>query len=171
MDNSILADLAYSPDRGALEFREVRYLLIRPETLAGIQKAMESELGPASAAELLSAGGFTGGKLSGQRYRESLDLSEREAVEFMCQMGGEIGWGRFRLIELDEGSGRLVVEVDDSPFAISYGPGAADGVCHLIRGVLEGLAAALFATKVSGSESLCLAKGDAHCRFEIGPRQ
>lgn len=44
-----------------------------------------------------------------------------EAVAFVCRMGGEIGWGYFRLVELDSEVQRPVVEVDHSPFAQAYG--------------------------------------------------
>ena len=156
-DNSILAELDYSSDRGALEYKGVRYLLIRPETLRSMEQSAEQQF----------AGGFVGGKLSGQRYKQTLGLSNAEAVEFMCRMGGEIGWGQFRLVELDEANHRLKVEIDHSPFAEGYDEPTQAGVCHLTRGVLSGLATGLFGVEVSSDEVLCLAKGDPLCRFEI----
>ncbi len=60
-DNSVLSELTYSAERGALEFKGVRYLLIRPETLRSLHQAAEGELGAPKAADLLFAGGFTGG--------------------------------------------------------------------------------------------------------------
>jgi len=166
-DNSVLSELSYSAERGALEFKGVRYLLIRPETLSSMQQAAEGELGAPKAADLLFAGGFTGGKLSGQRYKQTLGFSNAEAVEFVCRMGGEIGWGRFRLVQLDEAKSRLVVEVEHSAFAGGYDEPTQGGVCHLTRGVLSGLAAGLFEVEVTSDETLCLAKGDPLCRFEI----
>ncbi len=168
-DNSVLSELTYSAERGALEFKGVRYLLIRPETLRSLHQAAEGELGTPKAADLLFAGGFTGGKLSGQRYKQTLGLTNAEAIEFMCRMGGEIGWGRFRLVELDETKSRLVVEVDHSPFAEGYDEPTQGGVCHLTRGVLSGLAAGLFGVEVRSDEMQCLANGDPLCRFEIEP--
>lgn len=166
-DNSILAELTYQPDEGALRFKGVRYLLIRPETLASLQAAVEKKVGTDRAGEIHYAGGFTGGRLSGQKYKQAFGLSDQEAVAFMCRMGGEIGWGNFRLVELDSETARLVVEVDRSPFAEAYSGEAAGGVCHLIRGVLGGLANGIFGVEVRASETRCLARGDAACRFEI----
>jgi len=168
-DNSVLSELTYSAERGALEFKGVRYLLIRPETLRSLQEASAGELGAPKSADMLFAGGFTGGKLSGQRYKQALGLTSAEAAEFMCRMGGEIGWGRFRLVELDEARIRLVVEVEHSPFAAGYDEPTQAGVCHLTRGVLSGLAAGLFGVEVESTEVQCLAKGDPLCRFDIGP--
>jgi predicted hydrocarbon binding protein len=169
MNNTILSELQWSAEAGALTFKDVRYLLIRPEPVIQFQKAVEAEVGFERAGELLYEGGFVGGQLSGRRYKEVFGLSDREAVEFMCRMGAQIGWGRFRLIEMDSKARRLTVEVDRSPFAELYGGGAAGGVCHLIRGVLAGLANGAFAAEVRAVEPRCLARGDACCRFEVVP--
>lgn len=167
-ENDILAQLAYHTEEGALRYHQVRYLLIRPETLIAFQKALEARLGPQEAGELLYAGGFTGGQLSGQKYKQEFGLSDQEAVEFMCRMGGQIGWGHFRMLEMDADSRRLVVAVAASPFAEAYGR-STTGVCHLIRGVLGGLGAGIFGAAVEAREVQCLAKGDARCRFELQP--
>jgi predicted hydrocarbon binding protein len=164
---SILTDLTSHPEQGALRIKDVRYLLIRPETFISLQKALEAEVGFVRAGEILYLGGFTGGRLSGHKYKQVFGLSDRQAVEFMCRMGSEIGWGCFRLIELDEDAHRLCVEVENSPFAETYGRGAPGGVCHLVRGVLGGLGAGVFGAEVVAQETLCLAKGDGECRFEV----
>lgn len=174
MDNSILAELQWNGDTGALMFKDVRYLLIRPETLIQFQKAVEADLGVERAGELLYAGGFTGGQLSGQRYKEIFGFTEQQAVEFMCRMGGEIGWGRFEIGKLDIGDWKLAVNVHSSAFAAAYiqtpRSSTQPPVCHLIRGVLGGLVAGLFGVDVVARETLCLARGDACCRFEIERR-
>lgn len=164
MDNEILQGLMWNPESGRLSFREVRYLLIRPETVVAIQKAVEEIMGE-RAGELFYAGGFAGGSLSSRRYKEVFGYSDRQIVDFMCRMGGQIGWGRFQLIELDA-AGRLVVDVYDSPFAEAYGP-ADHAVCHLIRGVLAGLASGLFAADVEAMEAPCVAQGASCCQFTI----
>jgi predicted hydrocarbon binding protein len=167
MNNSILDELQF--ETGRLTFKEVRYLLIRPETLAGIQKALEAEVGPEKGAEILFAGGNVGGDKSARRYKEAFGYSDEEIVHFMCRMGGEIGWGDFRLLSLDVGGGELLVEVVDSPFAAVYGE-SNTAVCHLIRGVLAGLGAGLFEGDVEAQETACRALGDPACRFEITRR-
>lgn len=165
MENSVLQGLTFDADAGRLAFKDVRYLLIRPETIVGFQKAVERELGE-RAGELLYQGGFTGGSLSARRYREVFGYSDREIVEFMCRMGCEIGWGSFELRTLEAAHGELVIEVTQSPFAEAYGQ-AATGVCHLIRGVLGGLAEGVFGKPVRAEEVLCLAQGDRVCRFVV----
>lgn len=168
MDNDILRGLDWDESQGRLAYRDVRYLLIRPDTLAAFQKAAEAALGP-PASDLLFAGGCAGGAASGKRYREALHLSDEEAVRFMCRMGGRIGWGRFEPVEIAPATGRLVVEVVGSPFAEAYGKSDA-GVCHFIRGVLAGLAGALCGEDAGCVETACTAAGAPRCRFETARR-
>jgi predicted hydrocarbon binding protein len=164
--NSILADLVFEPDSGKLAFKDVRYLLIRPDTIIEFQKAVEAEVGVEHCAAMMMAGGITGGVRSAARYKTEFGLNDAEIVDFMCKMGREIGWGHFQLCELDPQKKRLVVEVAESPFAAAYGH-ADEGVCHLTRGVLSGLAAGIFGTNVRATETTCHARGDVVCRFEM----
>lgn len=165
MSNEVLQELEWDADGGRLTFNQVRYLLIRPETLVDFQKAVEAELGE-RAGELIYAGGFTGGSLSSRRYRDVFGYSDDEIVDFMCRMGGQIGWGHFEIVELDSADGRLIVEVHASPFAEVYSS-ADQGVCHFIRGVLAGVGAGIFGAEVEAVETHCAAKGDSSCQFII----
>ena len=163
--NSILDQLMYDPDAGALKYKDVRYLLIRPETIVGFQKSIEKH-SRETAREALFQGGYRGGYLSAKKYKEIKNLSDKEAIQFMMIMGAEIGWGHFKLVEYDLDNRKLQIRVRNSAFAEAYGE-AAEGVCHLIRGVLSGLAAVLFSQDCVAVETECLAKGDRHCTFHI----
>jgi predicted hydrocarbon binding protein len=163
--NAILDRLVYDPAGGALTYRDVRYLLIRPETIVGFQKTIEKH-SLEGAREALFQGGYRGGYLSAKKYKEMQNLSDSETINFMMTMGAEIGWGNFKLIEYDIENHKLSVRVKNSVFAEAYGD-AAEGVCHLINGVLSGLAAVLFGRNCLGSETECLAKGDPHCIFHV----
>lgn len=166
--NSILAALQWDAPAGTLAYNGVRYLLIRPETLAQVQQSLEAQAGPVAAGELLYAGGFVGGQLSGQRYKQLFGLDAAGAVAFMCRMGGELGWGAFELRELDLAGGRLEVVVRQSAFAQAYHPQPGPyAVCHLIRGVLGGLLSGLLDAPVRTSEPACAAMCAAECHFSV----
>ena len=143
--------------RGGLTLGGARYLLIRPETLVGLQKAVEHALGE-RAASCIAAGGRAGGA----RAAGSLGGSAEERVGRLLRIGGEIGWGEFALERLT--ATELSVSVRHSPVAESYGPSAAP-VCHLIRGVLESLATATFGRPATVAETACVATGAPACRF------
>jgi predicted hydrocarbon binding protein len=157
MTNAIVAELI-DDGAGRLSYRGARYLLIRPETLAALQRALETALG-ASAGECLAAGGRAGGG----RATASLAGAGRERVEALLEMGTTIGWGRFALERLTPDE--LVVTVTGSPFAEAYGVSRAP-VCHLTRGVLEALAGVVLAASPRVTETACIAMGAPACRFE-----
>ena len=143
--------------RGGLTYRGSRYLLVRPETLVALQKAVEAALGERAAA-CLAAGGGAGGVTALQ----ALEGTAEEIVARLLAMGGEIGWGAFALERL--GSDELVVSVRNSPFARAYGA-AVTPVCHLTRGVLERLAEVALGAPAVATETACAATGAPACRF------
>jgi predicted hydrocarbon binding protein len=143
--------------RGALALGGARYLLIRPETLVGLQKAVEGALGERAAACIAA-----GGRAGGAKATAALDGTAEERVRRLLRIGGEIGWGEFALERLT--ATELAVSVRRSAVAEAYGPSAAP-VCHLIRGVLESLAAATFGRPSTVVETACVAMGAVACRF------
>ena len=164
--NQILDELVYDQSSGSILYKGVRYLLIRPETLAGFQKALSCSCGRA-AGDKLFEGGYAGGSLSAKKYREIHHFSDDEIIDFMMRMGTQIGWGHFSLDRYDPTTKQLSVSVAHSPFAQAYGA-STHGVCHLIRGVLAGMATVLFGTECTAKETECHARGDQCCRFVIG---
>ena len=146
---------------GAITLNGARYLLIRPQTLAALHKAVEAALGP-RAGECLAAGGRAGGA----RATAELAGTTEERARRLAAMGGVIGWGQFALEQL--AADGMVVTVRRSPFAEAYGPSPAP-VCHLTRGVLESLATAMLGRPARVVETGCAAMGAAECRFEADP--
>jgi predicted hydrocarbon binding protein len=165
MRNAILEHLDYVEEEGRLTFKGVRYLLIRPETLMAWYRVVRVALGD-SADDLVYEGGFQGGRLSGERFRQVFGYTAEATVDFMAEMGGQIGWGRFEVVDCDPARRRLEVRVNGSPFPEAFGP-ADHPVCHLIRGVLGGLGEATFEGPVSAREIECRAMGDAACHFVV----
>jgi len=157
MTNAVLAELT-DDGAGRLSYRGARYLLIRPETLAALQQALEGALGSA-AADCLVAGGRAGGG----KATASFTGAAQERVEGLLAMGTRIGWGQFALERYTPDA--LVVTVTGSPFAEAYGAAAAP-VCHLTRGVLEALATSVLGRRPHVTETACAGMGAAACRFE-----
>ncbi|MCI0477585.1 MAG: XylR N-terminal domain-containing protein [Anaerolineales bacterium] len=169
--NSILSELEFDPERGALLYKGVRYLLIRPETLDMFYKAVEEKIGE-HAHHAMHRGGFTGGSLSAKKYRDVFGLDAQQSVEFMARMGTEIGWGKIEIARLDLSARVLEITVASSPFApesLAIPPHSPSkhGVCHLLRGVFAGLASGIFDCDVDSREVECIAMGDPQCRIFI----
>jgi predicted hydrocarbon binding protein len=134
------------------------YILIRPETLIGLQKAVEAALGARAEACLVA-----GGRAGGARALAETGGTAEARVARVLAAGREIGWGDFALERLTPFE--LVVTVADSPLARAYGPASAP-VCHLTRGVLHTLAASVLGPSATVEETACVAAGGARCRFE-----
>jgi len=164
-ENSIVKALEYNQSSGTLSYKGVRYLLIRPETVAGFQKDLEKVAGE-KAKNGFYQGGFSGGYLSAKKYKELFNFSDKEIIEFMMKMGTEIGWGSFSLDYYNPDSGTVRITVKNSPFAHAYGK-STEGVCHLIRGVIGGMASAIFHQDCTASELECISKGDDRCIFVV----
>lgn len=156
-DNPVLARLQ-DDGRGRLSHGESRFLLIRPETLVALQRALEALVGE-GAAGCLAAGGQAGGA----RATGTLEGAAAERAERLLRMGTAIGWGEFSLERFAPDGFAVVVR--GSPFAEAYGR-AAGPVCHLTRGVLQSLAAAVLDRPRPVVETACAAAGAAACRFE-----
>ncbi len=166
MTNEILQGMEYDELSGALIFKGVRYFILRPETVMGMFKALVETVGWEKSGEIFYKGGYEGGRASTLKFRDNLGLSPREAAEFMCKMGGQIGWGKFELEVFDSQSKSIQVVVKNSPFAEAW-LDAGRPVCHFIRGVVGGIGGALFETAVPAQEKACLAQGDDVCRFTL----
>ena len=165
MSNSnLLNSFVCSGDTGDIQFNGVRYMLIRPETICALQKSVEEKLGDASA-DIFFNSGLTGGKMSTVRYMQLFGLSKKEAAQYMCDMGGQIGWGKFILEEFNVPAEKISIKVLNSAFAAYYG-GSEKPVCHFIRGIVAGIALGVFEQPAEVVETLCLSKKDAFCRFE-----
>ncbi len=158
---NMLEEMEYDGRRGALLYKGVRYLLIRPETIVAFQKYVEERMGE-KARDAMFAGGFEGGKLSTERYMKEFNLGPNEILDFMCSMGTALGWGRMEW-EMDDG--RIVVRVHNSPFAESFGK-SSHGVCHLIEGVFAGVGQVIFG-RAGSKETKCKAMGDEFCEIIV----
>lgn len=168
MENEVLRALRWTP--GRLEFRGIRYMLVRPDTVVSFQRAVEERLGPEAAAETMFLGGYTGGGNSARHLSRELGLGPRETAEYMARMGGQLGWGEFRItaLQAEEREQLLEVELLDSAFAGAYGQ-AGHPVCHFPRGVFAGVAEVLFGRPVAADEVTCAAAGAESCCFRFRP--
>lgn len=164
MTNEILSELHYDDQNGSIVYKDVRYLLVRPETIVTFQKEVEAKIGE-TAVELMFAGGLAGGMLSAARFREISGENPVDLLDFMTRMGCQIGWGKIKIIHFDPIKQRLDIEVVNSAYAEAYGP-SKQGVCHFIRGVFAGVAQTIFGIKVEARETKCRAMGDETCHFK-----
>ena len=164
MTNEIVDNLQFDEDAGALNYKGIRYFLIRPETLADLYALVKEALGEEGDEAFLRAG-HTGVSRSLQAYDADLGLKGKDLLAHLLRTGTELGWGKMELLSLDFAGNSMVIGVKNSVFAPSSGWG--EPRCHMLRGVLSAMGGAVFGAPASTREIACLGMGDASCRFVV----
>lgn len=151
-------------DAGAGEIRdgEVRYLLIRPDTLMGAFALLPAALRD-QALDALARATTEHGAKSARRYQAMGTGQAQELLATIAATAPELGWGLWTLHPGADGA--LDLEVRNSPFAAGFG--ASDGpVCAAIAGMLAAVAGLVAGREMAAREVACAAAGAASCRFE-----
>jgi predicted hydrocarbon binding protein len=152
--------LTWDLETGEVRDGEVRYLLIRPDTLMG----MFALLPPAARAEALEAfrrSTAEHGRKSAARYQTmGADDAER-LIATIEATAPQIGWGRWRIAREADA---LTLEVANSPFVAGSGPSEAP-VCAPISGMFAAVSNLIAGAELRAEETACAAAGASHCRF------
>lgn len=161
------ARLEWDLARGALRDGEVRYLLIRDDTLMGLFRGLP-ERERAAALAALARSVVEHGARSARRYQAMGAAEARALLDVIEATAPQLGWGVWRFTDVSEQG--LALEVENSPFAAGYGPSAAP-VCHAIAGMLEAVGTLALGGEVRAAEQTCAAQGHARCSFRaVGTR-
>ncbi len=163
--NPVLENLNFYSGSGMLQYNDIQYMLIRPETVIEIQKVLEEIFGVSTAHEILYKSGFKGTSLTANKLLKS-GLSPDQCLQAMFEMGGYLGWGKFVLQEAPGGISDREVVIHASPFARAYGT-SEHPVCFILSGALAGIFSTLKGTSYLCSESECIAMGNPFCRFYL----
>ncbi len=148
---------------GRLQVGAGRVVLMRPETLAELQRGVEDRLGP-KAPEYLYAAGSAWARDAARRAHQATGLEGLELARRVCDQATELGWGEWRVEAFRPEEKGLAVRVLGSPFAEAYG--AADApACHLVAGAVGGLTEVLFRVPAPCTEQACLVQGAPGCLF------
>lgn len=166
--NQLLDSLEYDLERGSLSLQSARYVLMPPTLLMEIQKNLEGTHGREAADFFIEAGVGEGAALAG-RFRDVFGYPPDQVLGAVAFMLSESGWGTFSVEMVNMEGRELVFKVTESPFAEVYGP-SIQPVCHMVQGILRGVALAIFDVETTGMEVQCTAKGDACCRFVVSAK-
>lgn len=156
--------LAWAPGEGAVRDGEVRYLLLRADTLMTMFALLPAEERARALAALAEAVRRRGGD-SARRYMAGLDGPD-ELYRAVAETAAQLGWGAWTFRRGAGGPPALTVR--NSPFAEAYGPSATP-VCAAIAGMLAAVAEAATGRPHTAEETRCRAGGAASCRFRAVP--
>jgi predicted hydrocarbon binding protein len=155
--------VAFNPENGSLSIDSLRYLLIRPETLSEIQKGVEDRLGP-KAAEFIYSAGASWAVGVYRRLKQNLPEDPQSIIPAFCLHATQLGWGHWKASSFDSENKKLIVTVENSPYALAYGL-SDQPVCHILAGAIGGLAEAIFSMPSACSEQTCKAQSQPNCTF------
>lgn len=166
MSDSVVENLKHDPNEGTINYKDIRYCLMRPETIGELYRQIEERHGDSCRGVFFQAG-YRGVSLSMQAYAKAGMLPPgEELLAFMAKMAGQVGWGKVENISLDNHHRKIVFEVRNSVFAQDH-TGREHPVCDSIRGAFTAIAEAVWLTPASAEEVACTAMGHDRCRFVI----
>ena len=152
------------PAEGALLDGDIRYLLIRADSLMQLFKKLE----PAARAQAFRAFAASleenGRKSIETRMRRHNLDPERLYDDLARNSGSQLGWGVWSFTRTHQE--RFTVDVANSPFAAGYGP-SDEPVCFAIQGMLSAMGELVMGEAVAVTETRCAAVSGASCRFEV----
>ena len=116
-------------------------------------------------------------------YHEGYAYGKDVGAEYLSQLGGEfmaanpgevlkiyqaLGWFRLEKVDFDRKAREGTVTTSDNfecAGSVSKSP-----FSHFVRGHLAGVMTSLFGEDMTCKETKCVARGDPHCVFSLGPR-
>lgn len=167
--------LAWEGSTGRIHDGPRRYLMMRPDVLMGSLAA----LAPAERQEALQAWTASTrdhGADSLRAYAAMVRGDQAALCAVTAAAAADLGWGRWSLSADDRS---IVLDVHDSPFvagwrAAAKGAAAMHPVCAPVLGMLQALAAEIFAGDCEVRETHCAATqtsswADTTSPVEVGP--
>ncbi len=154
--------LSFDAAHGAIHDGDIRYVLIRQDSLMG----MFTRLPPPARREALAALADSvaeHGRRSAERY--AAEQPGRDLAALIAATAPQLGWGEWRMTQEPCG---LQLTVTNSPFAAGHGP-AEEPVCAPITGMLQALGAILADAPLEVVETSCAANGSTVCTFHARP--
>ena len=155
--------LEWSAD-GSIDVGDIRYLIIRPDSLMGLFSRLDEGLRRA-ALEAFGQSVAEHGRKSMIAEMGRRNLDGEGLYRHLSTAGpSQLGWGHWHYTR--PGADRIEVEVDNSPFVHGIGS-AAHPVCAPIAGMLTAIGGLVFNGSVDVREECCAAMGNAACKFVV----
>ena len=131
---------------------------------ATIEKELETTF-ITGAAVILQRVGYSYGRAAGRAAKRQ-QMDPEHAFEAMQGLARESGWGGFNLNSGDLNSGEARITVKDCFFCL-HASESPDPVCHVLVGLVGGMADEILDVSHRVVEGKCIAKGDGVCEVLI----
>jgi predicted hydrocarbon binding protein len=131
---------------------------------ATIEKELQSTF-ITGAAVILQRMGYSYGRAMGREAKRQ-DIAPEQTFEVIQSLARESGWGGLTLNSGDLFGGEARITVRDCFFCL-HATEATEPVCHILTGLVGGIADEIIGVSHRVTEEKCIAKGDAVCEILI----
>lgn len=131
---------------------------------ATIEKELETTF-ITGAAVILQRVGYSYGRAVGRAAKRQ-ELEPEHAFDVMQNLARESGWGAFSLNSGDLNAGEAKITVKDCFFCL-HARESPEPVCHVLVGLIGGMADEILNVSHRVVEDKCISKGDAVCEILI----
>jgi predicted hydrocarbon binding protein len=166
MPSRFLDRLKFDLDAGAHYDGDIRYMMIRGDTLMGLFARLP-EPARQQALAALTESTFEFGSKSAAKYRAAGAADPAALLDVIVETAPQLGWGKWNFAE--RAADRLVLEVRNSPFAHGYGASPVP-VCAPIAGMLRAVSSMVLGGATATEETTCAAQSGDVCRFTARKR-
>ncbi|MCK4784242.1 MAG: 4-vinyl reductase [Desulfobacteraceae bacterium] len=151
----------------------VPMILILRWFFVNIQKELEKAGGLKLAKEVYYRAGFESAYKYCQTLRKAEEIEGSHTVQAYLDSMSLRGWGKFKIVLLDEERRKGVFRLYQSAFGEEYGS-VGRMVCHCWPGAMAGAVQEIINTygfdlRVKGREVKCRARGEDYCEFVVAP--
>jgi len=165
----------FRDDTGTIEYFGQKVVILRRDMFQLIRKELSRVVGTA-ADIMLGVSGRRVGSEEGNvllAKAHSLGLAKAFASPEFVRMAVEetnMGYGKIRILDLDENSEFVAISIADC-FEADTGGESLGPSCNFTLGYLEGLFSQLLGKSFRGRETACRGRGDESCRFQLSAQQ
>ena len=142
----------------------IRVVALESRGWTFIEKELSSTF-MTGASVILQRVGYSYGRAMG-RTAKAREIAPEQVFDAMQTLGRESGWGTLTLSSGDLFGGEARVTVKDCFFCL-HAREATEPVCHVLVGLVNGIADEVIGATHRASEEKCIAKGDAVCEILI----
>lgn len=169
---ALKAKLNLTPEH-RLMLESVPMVLMPRWFFVAIKQQIEQLCDAQTARQVLYRAGWEGATKWANEQMTRNGLDGRAVMEQYMDSAGLRGWGDLRITAYDETEARVKVILTNSAVAEETGP-VGRVVCDHLPGSIAGAMHTILANagrpkELIGRETKCIARGDTHCEFEIGP--
>lgn len=159
---------------GNIRYKKTNTFIAPRDEWVEIRHEFEKMISQAARKATYSASKNAGVKLMGPVTKRVVQffgkISEKKVVLELLKQIPERGLGHAELMEFKEEGPMSCIKIENSA-DIKHDKDADKPVCALLSGFIAGAAETIFNRSMDCTETKCVATGDEHCEFLVGPSE